>query len=728
MAPVPARRLSICLLGTALLSSCSLSSAFSVHPHASADARRVRASVYSRIVCQQSPDLKDAPTRNAEGTEASGAASQSSGPAVLTLPQHDSDPDGRRRELAHKLKLYTFSREELPKGTPMITDVPPADTAWSLGGNPPEVFLYKAGWLWKVATTALRVAVDFIPAKLRGTTREGLRGTGKFANPLTNVVGGIVDLVLSPLDDLGRDERSIDEKAAAPGGEKGATRPTSLQDYADMFGPLWKPPKSMAPHGITDNAYTWYRLAGPNPNAIQKCRTTDQPGVLTQLKDALAQPQYQSLRSELKSLLEAGELYKVDYTWFHGTTTGVNQGPTQYMPSPLALFRLNRDPEARSRMPLEPVLIQVEANSKEIFQPPADESEGPDYYRWLMAKACVQVADNCHHEGIAHLSRTHLVTETFAGSMNRQLSERHPLHKLLAPHFWGTLIINNLARSALIAEGGTVDILLAPSLQELYPLITQEVKKWKARDFSFEAVMASQGMRDLRDEFPYMFPYRDDGSKIWNAICKWVSSYIEIYYKSAQDLENDAEVKAWVDDLIAYDVKWLEDWGAPGTDNRPLLKKLVSAVIFNASAQHAAVNFPQTPLMCYTPAFPLSMYDPPPSLATEPEAHDYVRLFAPMEVAKTQKNVGLLLGTVRHTRLGQYDMAPFRRYFGTDNSDLTAALSKFRKDLDDARRAVDRRNRDLVAAWTAAGEKKKVAECYSYTLLRPDKVPQGINI
>ncbi|KAG5191093.1 lipoxygenase [Tribonema minus] len=786
------------------------------------------------VVCRQSPDLKDAPAR------ATSAVEQTMPAGSVTLPQYDSDPEGRQRELAAKREEYVFSRETLPQGTPMLDKVPPADLPWALFGAPPEQFVYKAGWLWKargslcsvsmssdsfpsssstspieqaVVTTALRTALDMIPAPFRGTTRDGLRGLAKIGssddlNVGSSVVGSVVDIVRAPLADLGREAKG----EAAPADAKGATRAKSLRDYADIFGPMFKTPISAAPHGISDNAFTWYRIAGPNPNAIHKCKKSDRPGVLEQLKEALATPQHSKLRGELSELLDAGELYKVDYTMYEGTSTGENEGPVQYMPSPLALFRLNRDPEARKRMPLEPVLIQVEAHSKDVFQPPADQTkDSPELYRWLMAKACVQVADGCHHEVLAHLGRTHLVMESFAGGLHRQLSERHPLYRLLSSHFQGTLNINNLSRFTLINKSGIVDVMMAPCLEEVLPSITNEVKAevlpsitsavkaevlpsitsevkagalpsitsevraWKARDFSFDAVLESQGMRNQANEFPHLYPYRDDAAMIWAAIKKWVSLYIDVYYKDAQAVERDTELNAFIAELGAHDVKWLEkEWGARGTDNElvpdrqtnasntdgyaagvgedakvkhhtgtltsswafvpfvqeslQLLKKLVSTIIFTTSAQHAAVNFPQSNLMSYVPGFPLSMYMAPPTSEMNPNLADYVSLFAPMEVAKTQKNVGVLLGNVRHTRLGHYDLAPFLSHFGGQDAHVQSALSRFRQDLDGIKQAIDARNQELVGSWVAAGTAPSVAECYAYDMLRPDRVPQSINI
>ena len=58
--------------------------------------------------------------------------------------------------------------------------------------------------------------------------------------------------------------------------------------------------------------------------------------------------------------------------------------------------------------------------------------------------------------------RTHCVTEPYVISTNRQLSEMHPIYRLLHPHFRYTLEINALAREALINAEGTIESSFTP--------------------------------------------------------------------------------------------------------------------------------------------------------------------------------------------------------------------------------------------------------------------------
>ena len=97
---------------------------------------------------------------------------------------------------------------------------------------------------------------------------------------------------------------------------------------------------------------------------------------------------------------------------------------------------------------------------------------------------------------------------------------------------------------------------------------------------------------------------------------------------------------------------------APERDERvPSLACLVDTitmVIFTASAQHAAVNFPQYPVMSYVPNMPLAAYQPAPERTGGCSEADLLALMPPLDLAHLQLSLGYLLGSIHHTRIGQY--------------------------------------------------------------------------
>jgi len=166
-------------------------------------------------------------------------------------------------------------------------------------------------------------------------------------------------------------------------------------------------------------------------------------------------------------------------------------------------------------------------------------------------------------------------------------------------------------------------------------------------------------------------------------------------------------------------VHWLNTFHIDSIDN---FTTFVSSIIFTASAQHAAVNFPQEQLESYAPAYPLGLYHPPPATREQSTSKtDYLAMLPPLEMATTQKAVGYLLGGVYHTQLGHYDPAHFT------HPDVLVALSNFQRALQLVGDEIGRRNMKRVTAWSGHMT-EEMANHWSYKYLLPERIPQSINI
>lgn len=143
-----------------------------------------------------------------------------------------------------------------------------------------------------------------------------------------------------------------------------------------------------------------------------------------------------------------------------------------------------------------------------------------------MAKTIVQIADFNYHELISHLAATHLLIEPFVVTSHRQLADNHPLKVLLLPHFEGTLFINWAAQLSLVNDGGKVDTLFSGTIESSRKLVAERL------NLSFNEAMLPNQIR-LRgvDNSSLVYPYRDDALSLWDAIFKWVSAYLDVYYR-----------------------------------------------------------------------------------------------------------------------------------------------------------------------------------------------------
>jgi hypothetical protein len=191
------------------------------------------------------------------------------------------------------------------------------------------------------------------------------------------------------------------------------------------------------------------------------------------------------------------------------------------------------------------------------------------------------------------------IAETNVGKKNKMhikksvliaVSKAETTYVLLAPHMEGTLFINEVADKTLVLPGGTFEVMMSQKYTEINKLVASSTLDHLSQDMSFPAQIKKRGMD--KASFPTEFPYRDDGMLIWNAIKGWVESYLAEYYLCDADVVSDNELQSWIRELRNQGrVQWLKGFD----DTIEMLNKLVTSMIFNASAQHAAIHFTQSP-------------------------------------------------------------------------------------------------------------------------------------
>ncbi len=469
---------------------------------------------------------------------------------------------------------------------------------------------------------------------------------------------------------------------------------TSLKDYETLFPVIALP--AIANTFQNDEVFAYMRVAGYNPVMIER---------VSSLSDRfpVKDEHYQAVMGSDDSLAAAGQegrLYLADYGILDGAINGTYPHQQKYVYAPLALFALPKGSDS-TRL-LRPVAIQC------------GQTPGSDYpiitpnsgkYAWLFAKTVVQIADANFHEPVTHLGRTHLFVGIFVMATHRQLPVSHPLSVLLRPHFEGTLAINDAAQQALIAPDGGVDRLLSSTIDNSRVLAVRGLQS-----YGFNSAMLPKQFKQRGVDDPNLlpvYPYRDDALLVWDAIHQWVSDYLNLYYATDEDIQKDAALQAWAAEAQAYEGGRMPDFGEDGgIQTRDYLVDAATLIIFTASAQHAAVNFPQKDLMGYAAALPLAGYLPASTLKGEISEQDYLNLLPPLDQAQRQFNLLSLLGSVYYNKLGEYP----KEYF-TDPQ-VKPLLQAFHTNLQTVEATINQRNLNRPA----------------YEYLLPSKIPQSINI
>ena len=476
-------------------------------------------------------------------------------------------------------------------------------------------------------------------------------------------------------------------------------RPTglvsSLNDYQKLFPEMGIP--EIADNFSTDEQFAYMRVAGYNPVMIERVNKLGDRFPVTEA-------QYQEIMGDdsLTAAGEEGRLYLADYGILEGAVNGTFPSQQKYIYAPLALFAIPKNSDNDESSLMRPVAIQCGQNPQDnpIYTPKSDK------YAWLFAKTIVQIADANFHEAVTHLGRTHLLVGPFVVATNRQLPDSHPLNILLRPHFEGTLAINNAAQRSLIAPGGGVDKLLASTIDNSRVLAAVGLQSYGFNEAMLPKQLEKRGVNDTQ-KLP-IYPYRDDALLIWNAIHTWISDYLSIYYKNDDSVQNDTYLQNWAIEAGAYDGGRVPDFGQENGLIQTLdyLIDAITLIIFTASAQHAAVNFPQGDMMTYAPAVPLAGYQPASVLEGKVTQEDYLNLLPPLEQAQEQLNLVYLLGSIYYKTLGDYSDNYFK------DTLVKPALQEFRNNLLEAEATIHQRNQNRP----------------NYEYLLPSKIPQSINI
>ena len=464
-----------------------------------------------------------------------------------------------------------------------------------------------------------------------------------------------------------------------------------LAEYEDLLRILPKP--SVIKNYQTDSCFAEQRLSGANPMAIRRIDDLPENFPVTNYHFQKAVGAEQDLEKALKE----GKLYSLDYPLLFDIKGGNYQNLKKYLPKPQALFYWQSNGN-KNRGSLMPVAIQIHNDSggDNLIYTPDDPN-----LDWFLAKTCVQIADGNHQELGSHFAHTHAVMAPFAIVTVRQLGENHPLALLLKPHFRFMLFDNQLGRTHFLQPGGPVEEFMAGTLQESLGFVAKAYEEWSLDQFAFPTELKNRKMDD--PEILPHFPFRDDGILVWDAIKKFVTQYLQLYYKTSQDLSEDNELQNWARELAAQDggrVKGMPD----KIDTIEQLIDIVTIVIFTCAPLHSVLNFAQYEYMAFVPNMPYAAYHPiPDSKGIDMET--MMKLLPPFKRSADQVMWTDILTSYHYDKLGFYD---------EDFADPLAQeiILQFQQNLQEVERQIDINNQSRPIP---------------YNYLKPSQIINSIN-
>lgn len=630
--------------------------------------------------------------------------------AKPTLPQKAGlvDAAARRAELLVQQTLYQWTESHVSlAGVPMGAVVPPTElptlehqlkattlaveAATNLATSMASISTLASTQLSVLATLRTRTAA----AQASFTATVASNGG---AITLSATVQSLLSGLVNEVGDIAAQLKKIHADLLAQGTIGAA--PKTVADYDALFVTIPKPAIAQVLHD--DDVFAAMRTAGPNPMLIRKA--TSLPA-----KFPVTDAHFKDVMGDGDSLAEAaasGRLYLLDYEGLGamaptGPTTKLLTG-TGYAYAPLALFA-----RPKTGKSLVPVAIQCgqDPATHPIVVRETDAGDATAYWAWQSAKTAVQVADFNYHEMFVHLGRTHLMSEAFAMATQRQLANAHPLNRLLAPHLEGAMFINEAATLIIMAPLTTGDAILAAPIT----VLQQECGRDRLA-YDFYAAMLPNDLKARGVDDPALlpdYPYRDDALLVWNAIAAWVGEYVAVYYASDIDVTGDFELAAWTNELTTNGkIK-----GFKPITTRSQLVSVVTAIIFNASAQHAAVNFPQSSVMTYAP-FSAGTAGTPAPTTGQTEA-TWNAMLPSRLAAQEQILLFHILGGVYYRPLGTYLDNAFPYAPVLIDPAIAAPLARFRAALAGIETTITTRN---------------ASRTRPYEFLLPSRIPSSTNI
>lgn len=331
--------------------------------------------------------------------------------------------------------------------------------------------------------------------------------------------------------------------------------------------------------------------------------------------------------------------------------------------------------------------------------------DATSYWIWKLAKAHVCSVDAGVHQLINHWLRTHASVEAYIIATNRQLSQMHPIYKLLHPHMRYTMEINALARQSLINGGGIIEASFFPGKYSMELSSAAYKSMWR---FDMEALPADLLRRGMAEEDPTApcgvklviedYPYAADGLLIWSAINEWVESYVSHFYPDSSAIITDLELQEWWKEIKTkgHADKKDEPWW-PKLESKEDLTSILTTMIWVASGQHAAINFGQYPFGGYIPNRPTLMRKLIPQ-ENEPEYEKFLKnpqsIFLSSMPSKLQATKVMAVQDTLSTHSADEE------YLGqghgrTDDQQVQSMYKKFSSRLKEIEEIIHQRNKDF---------------------------------
>ncbi|KAK3750756.1 hypothetical protein QZH41_009317 [Actinostola sp. cb2023] len=366
---------------------------------------------------------------------------------------------------------------------------------------------------------------------------------------------------------------------------------------------------------ISDQFFAEQRLAGVNPMTIQKITLSNSVGMHYDKLKQLLSPTFKLVEAvdrvvggitdeaSLKTAIEQGKLFVLyhplsqDMATMEDISDNDSARKMWEFKSPIAIFASKRVDNVYR---LTPVAIQMDAKTDaQVFTP-------QDGDNWMLAKLNMQSTDLGCSQVVEHLDKVHFTVEPVCLSIERQLSDQHPLYDIMRFHCRGIFTANVVGAPVLLDEEQSLHKIFAYGNQGSHYLTQIAAKYIDFNDFDLRNNLKRRGVDDT-ETLPY-YPYRDDGLVIFDALHKMVTDYINSFYASDDRVLKDFELQALAKEVSKDGDGQLRGFPAKFRNKASLIQTFTS-LLWLMTGQHSAINYPLADYASYVPNMSSKLYN-----------------------------------------------------------------------------------------------------------------------
>lgn len=223
---------------------------------------------------------------------------------------------------------------------------------------------------------------------------------------------------------------------------------------------------------------------------------------------------------------------------------------------------------------------------------------------WELAQKIALCSVTTHLSLVRHFVGIHLaLVAQFAITTRNKLPVNHCLRRLLWAHVWGTQYSNELVTNILMGKGGDFEEIFSLTHKGLCDLFASSYKHYDIGVLDPESDAERRGIRNRGFDLPAL----KNRVAHWKVIHEHTRRYLELYYKSDQDLREDAAIKAWLNDLNRYIPNGVDELLGDKLTVEGMAK-LTAAYIYAGTVEHEAIGTGMWNYQLWTHVQPVRIY------------------------------------------------------------------------------------------------------------------------